>query len=167
MMLLYLWPMLLLVVGWITLTHFSGVSQGSIANYSASKIVQLESYQIPVDRLVYLLCLRKCIDFLLNISQSLKQPPLFTSFFTLVFPSILLHISLPTAVLTVPGTVRVVVISFWFQCSNLLSINLSSSLVIVLLLMPPTLCIALPDEIRASPSLVSFMFSKPTKACPP
>ena len=53
MMLLYLWPMLLLVVGWITVTHFSGVSLSSIfVNYSASKTVQLESYQIPVDTLV-------------------------------------------------------------------------------------------------------------------
>ena len=53
MMLLYLWPMLLLVVGWITVTHSSGVSLNSIfGNYSASKTVQLESYQIPVDILV-------------------------------------------------------------------------------------------------------------------
>ena len=53
MMLLYLWPMLLLVVGWITVIHFSGVSLSSIfVNYSASKIVQLESYQITVDTLV-------------------------------------------------------------------------------------------------------------------
>ena len=52
MMLLYLGPMLLLVVGWITVTHFSGVSLSSIfINYSASKTVQLESYQIPVDTL--------------------------------------------------------------------------------------------------------------------
>ena len=48
LMLLYLWPMLLLVVGWITVTHFLGVSLSSIfVNYSASKTVQLESYQIP------------------------------------------------------------------------------------------------------------------------
>ena len=53
MMLLYLWPILLLVVGWITVTHFSGVSLNSIfVNYSASKIVQLESYKIPVYTLV-------------------------------------------------------------------------------------------------------------------
>ena len=45
MMLLPLWPVLLFVVGWITVTHFSGVSLTSIfVNYSASKIVQLESY---------------------------------------------------------------------------------------------------------------------------
>ena len=49
-MFLYLWLMLLLVVGWITATHFSGVSPSSIyINYSASKIVQPELYQTPVD----------------------------------------------------------------------------------------------------------------------
>ena len=53
MMLLYLWPMLLLVVAGITVTHFSVVSPSSIfINYSASKTVQLESYEIPVDTLV-------------------------------------------------------------------------------------------------------------------
>ena len=61
---------------------------------------------------------------MLNIAQSLKQPPLFTSFFTLVFPSVLLHMPLPTAVLTVPGAVRMVVISLWFQSSNPLSIKI-------------------------------------------
>ena len=43
--------MFLVVVGWITATHFSGASPSSIyANDSASKIVQLELYQTPVDR---------------------------------------------------------------------------------------------------------------------
>ena len=38
-----------------TITHFPGVSLTSIfVNYSASKIVQLELYEIPVDTLVYL-----------------------------------------------------------------------------------------------------------------
>ena len=42
-MFMYLWLMLLLVVGWITVTHFSGVSPSSIyVNYRASKIVQSE-----------------------------------------------------------------------------------------------------------------------------
>ena len=131
MMLLYLWPMLLLVVGWSTVTHFSGVN----VNYSASKTVQLESYQIPVDTLVKLLFLRNCIDFLLNIAQS--QLPLFISFSTLVFPSILLHTSLPAAVPTVPGAVSVVVISLSFPSFNPQSIKPSNSLVIVLLLMLP------------------------------
>ena len=45
MMLLYLWQILLLVVGWITVTHFSRVSLSSIfVNYSAFKIVQLALY---------------------------------------------------------------------------------------------------------------------------
>ena len=48
-----------------------------------------------------------------------------------------LHIFLPTAVLIVVGTVKVVVISLSFQSSTLLFINLSNSLVIVLLLMLP------------------------------
>ena len=40
MMLLYFWPMLLLVVGWITVSHFSGVSLSSIfVNYSGARIV--------------------------------------------------------------------------------------------------------------------------------
>ena len=51
--------------------------------------------------------------------------------FKLAFPTILLHISLPTAVLT--GTGRVVTISLSFQSSNPLYINLSNSLVFVLL----------------------------------
>ena len=50
MMFLCLWLILLLVVDWITATYFSGVSRSSIyANYSASKIVQAELYQTPVD----------------------------------------------------------------------------------------------------------------------
>ena len=53
------------------------------------------------------------------------------------FPGILLHIFLPTAVLTVPGAVKVVVISLSFQSFALLFINLSNSLVIILLLMLP------------------------------
>ena len=50
MMILYLWPVLLLVVGRITVTHFSGVSPNSIhTNYSGSKVVPRELYQTPVD----------------------------------------------------------------------------------------------------------------------
>ena len=137
MMLLYLWLMLLLVVGWITATHFSGASPSSMyANYSAPKIVQPELYLTPVDTPVYLLCLSNCIGFLLNSAWCLRQPHLFKSFFTQIF-GILLHIFLPTAVCTAPGTAKVVPISLSFQSSTLLFINLSSSSVIVLLLMLP------------------------------
>ena len=79
--------------------------------------------------------LRNCIGFLLNIAQSSKQRPLFVSFCTLVFPSILLRTYLNTAVPTVPGAVRVVVISL--SCPSFNSYFLSNSLVIVLLLMLP------------------------------
>ena len=46
-----------LVVGWITATHFLGISPSSnYVNYNVSKIVQPELYQTPVDTPVYLLC---------------------------------------------------------------------------------------------------------------
>ena len=138
MMLLYLWLMLLLLVRWITATHFSGVSQSSIyINYSASKIVQPELYQTPVDTTALLLCLRNCIGYWLNRARCSRQPHLSTSFFTQVFLGIFLHIFLPTAALIVPGAVKVVVISLSYQSSTRLFINLSNSLVIVLLLMLP------------------------------
>ena len=68
-MLLYLWPILLLVVGLNIVAHLSGASLSSIIiNYRVFKIVQLDLYQIPVDMLVYLLRLRNCIGFLLHRS---------------------------------------------------------------------------------------------------
>ena len=52
-MFLHLWPMLLLVVSWITVTRFSEVSPNLIyINYSALKKVQPEFDQTPVDTLV-------------------------------------------------------------------------------------------------------------------
>ena len=72
---------------------------------------------------------------MLNSVWCLRQPHLFTSFFTQVFLGILLHIFLPTAVLIAPGSAKVVAISLSFRNSNFLFIDLSSSLVIVLLLM--------------------------------
>ena len=66
------------VVSWITATHLSGVSVSSVyVNYSASKIMQPEFYQTPADTPVYLLCLRNSFGFLFNITQFLKQPHLF------------------------------------------------------------------------------------------
>ena len=51
MMLLHLWPLLLLEVSWIIIPYFFGVSLSStFINYSASKIVQLELYQIQPDK---------------------------------------------------------------------------------------------------------------------
>ena len=111
-----------------------------------------------------LMLIRKCIGFLLNITPNLKQLHLFISFFTLVFLSILPHISLPTVVLIVPGTVRVVVMSLSLQSSTLLFHES------VLFFDAPTVWNIFPDEIRASPSLSfrkqlkTYLF---TKAYPP
>ena len=81
--------------------------------------------------------LRNCIGFLLSSAWFLRLPYLLTSFFIQGFLGILLHIFLPTVVLIAPGPAKVVAISLSFQSSTLLFINLSSSLVIVLLLMLP------------------------------
>ena len=79
------------------------------------------------------------------------------------FSSILFLISLPRAVLTVPHTVRVVVISLLFQSSNPLFINPSNSLVIVLLFMPPTVrMLFLMRFVRLPPWPLSEGNSKPT-----
>ena len=67
----------------------------------------------------------------------IRQPHLFSSSFTQVFLGILLHIFLPTPVLTAPGLIKVVAISLSFQSFTLLFINISSNLIIVLLLMLP------------------------------
>ena len=100
---------------------------------------------------------------MLNITQSLKQPPLFISFSTLVFPSILFHTSLPTAVPTVPGAVRVVVISLSFPSFNPQSIYPSNSLVIVLLLMLPLFVMLFLRRFMCTPLLPpSENASKPT-----
>ena len=53
---LYLWPMLLSVVDWMTVVHFPGVSLGSInENYNVTKIMCLEFNQTLVHTPVYLL----------------------------------------------------------------------------------------------------------------
>ena len=72
-------------------------------------------YLTLVDTPVKLLPSRNCADFQLNNAQCLKQPHLFTGFYKLVFPSILLCISLLMVVFTVPGTVRELVISLLYQ----------------------------------------------------
>ena len=66
-----------------------------------------------------------------------KTATLVCKFLHTGFPKFLLHISLPTAVPTVPCTVRVVVIFLSFQSYNPQSTNPSNSLVIVLFLMLP------------------------------
>ena len=65
----------------------------------------------------------------------------------MVFTSILIHIFLPSAVLTVPGTVRVVVLSLQFQPSIHKSAKLFGY---SFAFDDPTLWNAFPDEIHAS-----------------
>ena len=136
MMLLYLWPMLLLVVGWInslfrSLSKFNLRKLQYIQNSAARIVSNTSRYTsiTPVLKKLHWLPVEHCSVF--------KTTTLFISFSTLVFPSILLHTSLPTAVPTVPGAVRMVVISLSFPSFNPQPINLSNSLVIVLLLMLP------------------------------
>ena len=73
--------------------------------------------------------LKNCIGILLNI----PQPHLFKSFYTLGFPSILLH----TFLLTIVPCAAALAISLLNQSSTYLLINLSKCLVIALLLMCP------------------------------
>ena len=173
MMLLYLWLMLLLVVSWITATHFSGASPSSIyVNYSASKTVLPELYQTPVDTPALLLCLRNCIGYRLNSARCSRQPHLTTIKF--------LHTGFP-----------------WYLAPYLSSYSSSYStrrsqsggnFLVILKFHPsvhksikqfdnsfafdaPSIWKALPDEIRASPSLASFRKQLKTylytKAYPP
>ena len=129
MMFLYLWLMLLLVVGWITATDFSGASPRTIyGNYSTSKIVPPELYLTPVDITPVL---KKLHWLPVEQRMVFKTATLAYKFLHIGFLGILLHIFLITSVLTAPGTAKVVAISLSFQSSTLLFINLSSSLVIV------------------------------------
>ena len=66
----------------------------------------------------------------LPVDSVFKTATLVYRFLHTGFQSILLYISLPTSVLTVPGAVRVVIISLSFQSYNLLFTNSSNSLVI-------------------------------------
>ena len=104
----------------------------------------------------------------LPVEQCTVFRDLFTSFFTQVFLDILLHIFLLTAVLIVPGAVKVVVISMSFQSSTLGFINLSGN---SFAFDAPTVWNALPDEICDSSSIASFRKQLKTylytKAYPP
>ena len=106
-------PLLLLVVSWTAVTHFSGVSPNSIfTDYSLSKIVQLKLLQIRV-----------------NIQD--------TSLFILVSQNISLHIYPYTTIPTILDAVRVSPISLIYQNFNLQFTSPLSSLVSGLPLMLP------------------------------
>ena len=146
---------------------------------SKFNLCKLQCIQISAARIVSTTSLYTSITSVLKklhwlpVEQRMvfKTATLVYKFLHTDFLGILLHIFLPTAVLTAPGLAKVVAISLSFQSSTLLFINLSSSLVIVLLLMLPLFGIFqfgnsfafdaptvwnLPDEIHASPFLASF-----------
>ena len=131
-------PMLLLVIGWTTVTHFSGVSPNLIfTDYSLYKTVQLELLQIRVNILGLLWYLGNSIGFLFSFAQSSNWLPLCTSLFILVSLNILLHTYPHTALHTILHVVRVMPISSKYQNFNLNFTSLLSSLASVLPLMLP------------------------------
>ena len=71
-------PMLLLVVGWTTVTHFSGVSPNLIfIDYSLYKTVQLELLQVRVNILGLLQYSGNSIGSLFSFTQSSNWLPWF------------------------------------------------------------------------------------------
>ena len=109
MKLLYLWLMLLLVVGWITATHFSGVSPSSIytnncIQNSSARIVsntsRYTSTTVLLEKLHWL-TVKHCTVF--------KTATLVYKFLHTGLPKYFAPYHLPTTVLIVPVTVRVVV----------------------------------------------------------
>ena len=133
-------PMFLLVVGWTTVTHFSGISPNSIfIDYSLYKTVQLELLQIRVNTCILGL-LRysgNSIVSLFSFAQSSNWLPWCTSLFILVSLNILLHTYPHTALLTILDVVRVLPFSSMFQNFNLKFTSLLSSFASVLPLVLP------------------------------
>ena len=131
-------PMLLLLVNWTTVTHFSGVSPNSIfIDYSLYKMVQLELLQIRVNILGLLRYSGNCIGSIFSFTQSSNWLPWCTSLFILVSLTILLYTYPHTALLTILDVVRVLPISSMYQNFNLKFTSLLSSLASVLPLMFP------------------------------
>ena len=132
--------MLLLVGSWITVTQFSGVSLISIfVNYSASKTLQLESYQIPYT-LVYTSItpvLKKLHWLPVEHHSVLKTATLVYKFLHTGFPKYFAPYIYSNSSFYSTRCSQSGVISLSFPSFNPQSINPSKSLVIVLLLMLP------------------------------
>ena len=106
-------PMLLWVVGWTTVTHFSRVSPNLIfLDYSLHKTVQLELLQIRVNILGLLRYSGNSIGSLFSFAQSSNWLPWCTSLFILVSLNILLLL------LTILDIVTVLPISSMYQNFN-------------------------------------------------
>ena len=131
-------PMLLLIVSWTTVTHFSGVSPNSIfIDYSLYKTVQLELLQIRVNILELLRYSGNSIGSLFSFTLSSNWLPWCTCLFILVSLNILLHTYPHTALLTILDVVRLLLISSTYQNFNPKFTSPLSSLASVLPLMLP------------------------------
>ena len=129
-------PMLLLVVCWTTVTHFSGVSPNLIfINYSLYKTVQLDLLQIQVNILGLLRYSGNSIGSLFSFTQSSNWLPWCISLVILVSLHILLHTYPHTALLTILDVVRVLPISSMYLNFDLKFTSLPGSLASVLPLM--------------------------------
>ena len=103
-------PILLLVIGWTTITHILGVSPNLIfIDYSIT--VELELLQIRVNILGLLQYSGNSIGSLFSFAQSSNWLPWCTRLFILVSLNILLHTYPHTALLTILDVVRVLPIS--------------------------------------------------------
>ena len=148
--------MLLLVVGWITATHFSGASPSSIyVNYSASKTVLPELCQTPVDTPALLLCLRNCIGYRLKCTV-LKTATLDYKFLHTGFPQYFAPYlsSYSSSYSTRPSQSggNFLVIPKFHPSVHKSVKQFGNSFAFD----APSIWNALPDEVCASPSLASF-----------
>ena len=129
--------MLVLVVGWTTVTHFSGVSKFYLLRLQSIQTVQLELLHIEGNILGLLRYSLNSIGFLFSFSQSSNWLPLCTSLFILVCLNILLHTYPHTTLLIILDIVRGLPISSMYQNFNLKFTSLLGSLASVLSLMLP------------------------------
>ena len=141
----------LVLVGWITVTHFSGVSQFNLCKLqciqnSAARIISNTSRYTSITPV-----LKKLHWLPVEHRSVFKTATLVYKFLHTGFPKYCApYTSLPTTVPTVPGTVRVVVISLSFPSFNPQSIN-PSQFGYSFAFDAPTVWNALPEEIRVSP----------------
>ena len=134
-------PMLLLIVGWTSVNHFSGVSPckfnihrlHSIQNSAARIVTNLRKYT----RITAVLRKLYWLSILLAPYSLRVQTGWCTSLFILVSLNILLHIYTHTTLLIILDTVRMLPISSMYQNLNLQFTSPLSSFASVLPLMHP------------------------------
>ena len=151
-MFLCLWQMLLLVVGWITATHFSGASPSSIyTNYSAARIVSNTSRYTsitPVLKKLHWLPVEQRTVFK---TATLVYKFLHTGFPRYFAPYLSTYSSSYSTRRSQSGGNFLVIPKFYPSVHKSVK-QFGNSFAFD----APTVWNALPDEFRASPSLASF-----------